>query len=123
MDQSSREGTKKTNSKVTPNSETLGRCQCFCRSENLPQVEPHLTEESVLFECFADGAVGAWVGGARVDRRLTVIPSVAGPAQAGEIAWARFVSAHGTVGARVGVAVRVLDQALQAGKSLGTVTP
>ena len=76
-----------------------------------------------MFECFADGAVGAWVGGARVDCRLTVISSVAGPAQAGEIPWARLVSAHGTVGARVGVAVRVLDQTLQAGKSLGTVTP
>ena len=81
----------------------------------------HLTEEPVLLKCFTDGTVGTGVGGAWIDSGLAIVPSVARPAEAGEVTRSRFVAAHGAIGARVGVAVRVLDQALEAGVSVGAV--
>jgi hypothetical protein len=69
---------------------------------------------------FAGGFVLAWVGLAWVDGDIALVAGEAVLAEAGKVASAGLVLAHGAIRARVVLAVRLFDLAVDAGVSFFT---
>lgn len=78
-----------------------------------------------LSEGNASRVILAWVsiGGARVDRDVTINSRVATAAETGVVLVSRFVLAHGTSGAGVALAIGLLLLTIHARVSQGTLAP
>jgi hypothetical protein len=70
---------------------------------------------------FAGGFVLAWVGLAWVDGDIALVAGEAVLAEAGKVASAGLVLAHGAIRARVVLAVRLFDLAVDAGVAFFTL--
>ena len=71
---------------------------------------------------FACGLVLARVAFTRINGDVALLSGVSGLAEAGEVAHARFVTAHSTVWTRAVLAVGIFDLAVDAGVSFLTFT-
>jgi hypothetical protein len=76
-----------------------------------------------LFVAFAGGLVLARIALAWVDGDVTAVAGVAGLAEAGVVADAGLVLAHGAVGAGARLAVGLLDLAVDAGVAFFALAP
>jgi hypothetical protein len=72
---------------------------------------------------FAGGLILARVALAGVDGDVTTVAGVAGLAKAGVVSDAGFVLAHGTIRTGVGLAVSLLDLAVDAGVAFLALAP